>query len=64
MAGNRLFSLKPEVKISAAEAVVLVRAYEKMKDKKLEIGPIVQEIVQEALDAAVVRYTMLDDRTA
>ena len=58
---NRHFSLKPELKISAPEAVVLQWAYEKMKGKKVEIGFIVQEIAQEALDTAIARYTMSYD---
>lgn len=64
MSGNRLFTLTPSIKISAAEAVVLQNAYERMKGKHVEIGHIVQEIAQEAVDTAVRRYTMLDDRSS
>ena len=63
MSGNRIFSLKPEVRISAEEAAVIVRAYEQIKGTPKEIGHIVQEIAQEALEAAVVRFTMVDDRS-
>jgi hypothetical protein len=62
MSGSRLFSYKPEVKISAAEGIVLMDAYEKIKGKRVEIGFIIQEIVQEALDAAVARFTMQLDK--
>ena len=62
MSGNRLFSLKPEIKISAEEAVLLVAAYEKITGKKAEIGHIVQEIAQEQVDAAIARFIMMGDR--
>jgi hypothetical protein len=63
MTGSRLFSLKPEIKISASEAIVIQRAYEKMKGRRKEIGHIVQEIAQEAVETVIARYTMLDDRS-
>lgn len=63
MSGTRVFSLKPEIKISAAEAVVLTDAYKKIRRKEMAIGFIVQEIAQEAVEAAVARFTMLNDRS-
>lgn len=62
MPGKRIFSLKPEIKISAEEAVVIQRAYKQIKGEHKEIGHIIQEIAQEAVEAAVVRFTMVDDR--
>jgi hypothetical protein len=43
--------------------VVIQRAYENIKGKKAEIGHIIQEVCQEAVDTAVVRFTMLDDKS-
>jgi len=62
MSSNRLFTLKPELKISVAEASIIEDAYEKMKGKRAQVGHIVQEIAQEALDKAITRYTMMLDR--
>lgn len=62
MADERLFSFKPEIKLSAAESDVLQAAYERIKGKKIEVGFIIKEIAQEAVDTAIRRYTMFGDR--
>lgn len=62
MSGERLFSLKPEIKLSAAEGLILQNAYEKIKGKKVEVGFIVKEIAQTAVDDAIARFTMLNDK--
>lgn len=59
---DRLFSLKPEIKLSAEEGKILMDAWEKMHGSRKEVGHIVKEIAQKAVEDAVARYTMQQDR--